>query len=206
MTAGEPNGPSPEETQEPFESRRERMFRSADVNQVPARAILFTVAVVAGVFIVGQILYHLRTVLMLGVLAGFVALILNPAVVALQRWRIHRRGVAVAIVTLGAFLVFLGLAVLFGYPLVNGLTRFSSALPGYIKNAQAGRGWVGHLIRQYHVQQWVQRNSAKIASLATSLGKPALALGKGALSGLVSLLAVFAFVVLLLAEGCKKRK
>jgi len=188
------------------ESRREKMFRSADVHQVPARAILFTIGAVAGVYIFGQVLYHLRTVVMLAMLAGFIALLLNPAVAGLQRWRIHRRGVAVAIVTLGALAVFLGLAVLFGYPLVNGVTHLANALPGYIQNAETGRGWIGHLIRQYHVQQWVQRNSAKIASIAASLGKPALALGKGALSGVVTLLAIFAFVVLLLAEGPKMRK
>ncbi len=177
------------------------MFRAADVNRVPARAILFTVGVVAGVFLLAQLLFHLRTVLMLGLLAGFVALLLNPAVVRLQRWRVRRRGFAVAIVTMGALIVFIGLAVLFGYPLINGVTHFANSLPGYIKNAERGQGWIGHLLRQYHVQQWVQRNSAKLTSIATGLGKPALALGKGALSALVTLLAVFAFVVLLLAEG-----
>lgn len=195
-----------DQTEESGESRREKLFRSADANRVPARAILFTVGVVVGVYVFGQVLYHLRTILMLAVLAGFLALLLNPAVVALQHWKIHRRGFAVAIVTIGALIAFLGLAVLFGYPLVNGVTHFANALPGYIQNAETGRGWIGHLIRQYHVQQWVQRNSAKIASIAASLGKPALALGKGALSGLVTLLAIFAFVILLLAEGPKMRK
>ncbi len=38
--------------------------------------------------------------------AGFIALILNPLVVALQRWRIRRRGWAVAIVSVWAVLVF----------------------------------------------------------------------------------------------------
>ena len=177
------------------------MFRAADVNRVPARAILFSVGVIAGVLLLAQILYHLRNILMLGVLAGFAALLLNPAVVGLQRWKIRRRGYAVALVTLGALAVFAGLAVLFGYPLVNGITSFANSLPTYISNAQHGQGWIGHLLRQYHAQEWVQRNSAKLTNLATSLGKPALALGKGALSALVTIFAVFAFVVLLLAEG-----
>jgi predicted PurR-regulated permease PerM len=177
------------------------MFRAADVNRVPARAILFTVFLVAGVFLAGQLLFHLRNILMLGMLSGFVALLLNPAVVGLQRWRVPRRGFAVAIVTIAAFIVTLGLAVLFGYPLVNGVTHFANSLPAFIQNAENGRGFFGHLIRQYHVQNWVQRNSAKLASIAAGLGKPALALGKGALSALVTLLVVFAFVVLLLAEG-----
>ena len=177
------------------------MFRAADVNRVPARAILFSVGVIGGVVVLAQVLYHLRNILLLGVLAGFVALLLNPAVARLQRWKIRRRGYAVGLVTLAALLVFAGLAVLFGYPLVNGLTSFANALPTYIKNAQHGQGWFGHLLRQYHAQEWVRRNSAKLTTLATSLGKPALALGKGALSAMVVIFAVFAFVVLLLAEG-----
>jgi predicted PurR-regulated permease PerM len=51
----------------------------------------------------------------------------------------------------------------------------------------------------------VQHNSAKIASFAQSLGKPALALGKGALSLLVSLGTIFFLVLLLLLEGPKMR-
>jgi len=202
MPVGRPFGDSSTGPEiEITESRRERMFRAADVNRVPARAILFTVGVVAGVLLLAQVLYHLRNILMLGLLAGFIALLLNPAVVRLQRWRVQRRGYAVAIVMIGALMAFIGLAVLFGYPLINGVTHFANSLPSYIKNAEKGQGWIGHLFRQYHVQEWVQRNSAKLTNLATSLGKPALALGKGALSALVTLLAVFAFVVLLLAEG-----
>src|SRR5262249_13871636 len=61
------------------------------------------------------------------------------------------------------------------------------------------------LIRRYHVQAWVQQNSSKIASYAQSLGKPALALGKGAVSLLVALGTIFFLVLLLLLEGPKMR-
>jgi predicted PurR-regulated permease PerM len=191
---------------EAVESRRGRMLRVADVNRVPVRAILFTIAVVVGVYLFGQVLFRLRTLLMIGLLSGFIALILNPLVVALEHWKVRRRGPAVAIVTVLALLAFFGLALAFGYPLVNGLTHFANALPSYIDKAQHGRGWIGHLIRRYHVQSWVQRNSAKITSIATGLGKPALALGKGAASILLMLFGVFTFVVLLLVEAPKMRR
>lgn len=191
---------------EPVESRRGRMLRVADVNRVPVRAILFTIAVVVGVYLLGQVLFRLRTLLMIGLLSGFIALILNPLVVALERWKVRRRGPAVAIVSVLALLAFFGLALAFGYPLVNGLTHFADALPSYIDKAQHGRGWIGHLIRRYHVQSWVQRNSAKITSIATGLGKPALALGKGAASIILMLFGVFTFVVLLLVEAPKMRR
>ena len=53
-----------------------------------------------------------------------------------------------AIVTFVALLVFLGLAVLFGYPLVNGITHFAHALPGYVSQAQHGKGWIGRPLSQ----------------------------------------------------------
>ena len=71
--------------------------------------------------------------------------------------------------------------------------------------AQHGRGWIGQLIRRYHVQTWVQHNSAKITSFAQGLGKPALALGKGAVSLLVALGTIFFLVLLLLLEGPRMR-
>src|ERR1700691_933787 len=116
-----------------------RFLRTAEGNQVPVLTILFAVFTVAAVYLSGQVIYHLRDLLMLCLVGGFIDLILNPVVVSLQHWRVKRRGGAVAIVTFVALLVFLGLAVLFGYPLINGLTHFASALPGYIKRAQHGQ-------------------------------------------------------------------
>lgn len=191
---------------ENVETRRGMLLRAADVNRVPVRSILFTIAVVAGVYLAGQVLFRLRTILIIGLLSGFIALILNPLVVALQKWKVKRRGYAVGIVTLIAVLVFIGLAIAFGYPLVNGITHFANALPGYISKAQHGKGWLGHLMRRYHVEAWVTKNSAKLTSLAAGLGKPALALGKGAVSVLLTLIGVFAFVVLLLLEAPKMRR
>lgn len=187
-------------------TRRRYILQAADAQRVPVRAILFTVGVVVAVYLLGAVLYRLRTVLLVGLLAGFIALILNPLVVSLEKWKVRRRGAAVAIVTILAVLLFLGLALAFGYPLVNGITHFANALPGIIKRAQHGNGWLGHLLRRYHVQNWVQRNTAKLTSLATDLGKPALALGKGAATLLLTLLAIFAFVVLLLLEAPKMRR
>ena len=72
--------------------------------------------------------------------AGFVSLILNPLVVALQRWGIRRRGGAVAIVVLWTVAVFAGLLAAFGYPLAHGVTHFSQRLPAYVQAAGHGRG------------------------------------------------------------------
>jgi predicted PurR-regulated permease PerM len=189
----------------PPRTRRERLWRSADSRGIPLRAILATVGVVVAAYLAGKLLYRLRDVLLLMAVSGFIALLLNPLVVYLQRWKVRRRGLAVAIVTLWAVLVFAGLALAFGYPLVNAGTELANRLPSYVDQAQHGKGWIGGLIRHYHVTTWVQHNASKIASFAQSLGKPALALGKGAVSLLIALLTIFFLVVLLLIEGPKMR-
>ena len=125
---------------------------TAESQDIPLRTILVAVRVVAPAYMSGKLIYRLRDVMLLVIMAGFVALILNPLVVAVQRWGIRRRGWAVAVVTLWGLLVFAGLAVAFGYPLANGITHLADALPGYVSAAEHGRGWIGHLARRYHVQ------------------------------------------------------
>src|SRR5215471_3579175 len=189
----------------PPQTRRERLWRSAESRGIPLRAILATVAVVVVTYMAGKLLYRLRDVVLLMAVSGFLALLLNPLVVYLQRWKVPRRGFAVAIVTFWAVVVFAGLAVAFGYPLVRAATHLADRLPTYVDQAQQGKGWIGRVIRHYHVLPWVQHNASKIASFAQSLGKPALALGKGAVSLIVAMTTIFFLVVLLLIEGPKMR-
>ncbi len=173
---------------------------------MPLRAILTTVGVVVAVYLLGRLLYTLREVLLLLVVSGFVALLLNPMVVLLQRRLLRRRGQAVAVTVSFAVVVFAGLAAAFGYPLVNGLTHLAANLPDYVRQAEHGQGWIGHLVQRYHVQNWVQQNAPKLSTFAKSLSKPALTLGKGALNLLVAMFAIFMLLVLLLLEGPTMRR
>jgi predicted PurR-regulated permease PerM len=188
----------------PPPGRLTRLFRYADTRRVPLRTILVTVGVVAATYLGAQLLYRLRTIVLLVVVAGFVAVLLNPIVVLLQR-RIPRRGLAVTIVTLGALVVFAVLAYEFGNPLVNGTTDLAGKLPGYITSAQHGTGWIGHLATKYHVQSWVQKNAPKLVTYVESLSKPVLTIGKGAISLLIELFTIFVLVLLLLLEAPKMR-
>ena len=163
-----------------------------------------TVLVVAAAYLAGKIIYRLRDVLMLLVVSGFIALLLNPLVVVLQRW-LGRRGVAVAAVTLLALCAFAALAAVFGYPLVNGVTHLATDLPSYVSKAQHGEGWIGQLVTRYHLQTWVEKNAPKLAGYGRDLAQPALSLGKGAISLVFSLFTISVLVVLLLLESPKLR-
>ena len=186
--------------------RMARLWRAADARHIPLRTIVTAVAVGVGVYLAGKLIYRLRDILVLILVAGFVALLLNPIVVLLERRVVKRRGAAVAIVTILAALVFVGLAVAFGYPLVNGTTHLADQLPTYVANAQHGKGWIGQLVRKYHVQSWVQRNAPKLVNYAQSLSKPALSIGEATISLILELATIFILVLLLLLEAPKMRR
>jgi predicted PurR-regulated permease PerM len=188
------------------EGRLARLWKAADLRHIPLRTILVTVAVVAATYLAGKLVYRLRDIVLLVVVGAFGAVVLNPIVVLLQRRLVPRRGAAVAIVTLLAVLVFLGLALVFGYPLERGITHLADRLPGYVASAEQGKGWIGHIARRYHILSWVQRNTPKLVSYAESLSKPALSIGKGAVSLVIELLTIFFLVLLLLLEGPKMRQ
>ncbi len=207
MPAG-PGRPAqvPGDTAAAAHARRARLRAAAAARGVPLATILVTVAVVALTYLAGKLAYRLRDVILMIVVAGFITLILNPLVVALQRWRIRRRGWAVAVVTIWTVLVVAGLLAAFGYPLVHGLTHFSQRLPSYVAAAEHGHGWIGHLVRRFHLEAWVTRNAPRLQSLGATLAKPALTVGKGAVSLLATLGTIFALVVLFLLEGPKMRR
>jgi predicted PurR-regulated permease PerM len=191
---------------QPPHTRRERLWRAAESRGVPLRTILVTVGIVAAVWLLGKLVYRLRDIVLIIVVAGFVALILNPIVLLVHRRGVRRRGLAVTIVVFGSLLVFFGLAVAFGYPLVDGITHLADVLPSYVSKAEHGQGWIGHLVRRYHVQHWVQTNVPRLIDFGKGLAQPALTFGKGAFSLVFSLLTIFVLVILMLVEAPKMRK
>ncbi|MDA8075161.1 MAG: AI-2E family transporter, partial [Actinomycetota bacterium] len=166
-------------------------------DRVPLGTILAAVGVVAGVYLLGEVLYRLRDIVLVMIVSGFIALLLDPLVVTLQRHGLRRRGLAVAVVTVAALIVFSALGFAFGYPLVNGLTHFAHALPKYVKDAEEGHGWIGHLVLRFHIESWVEKNSPKLVSFAESFSKPVISAGKGAISAVGSLVVMFVMVLLL---------
>jgi predicted PurR-regulated permease PerM len=178
--------------------RATRLWVAAESRGIPLRTILVTVVVIAGAFLLGKLIYRLREVELLIVVAGFGALILNPVVTGLERWM--ARGWAVAAVTVLSLAVFFGLAIMFGVPLAGGFAHLAHSLPEYVAKAERGQGAIGHLVRKYHVRTWVEHNEPKLLNVGQDLAKPALSLGKGAFSLLLALTTIFILVLLMLIE------
>jgi predicted PurR-regulated permease PerM len=178
---------------------------TAESHGIPVWTIVTIGGLAAAIYVGGKLLYCLRDILIWLAVSGFIALILNPLVVMLQRRIAPRRSVAVTIVAVSAVLIFVGAAVGCGYPLAAAMDHLASQLPGYMANAEHGKGWAGHLLRRYHAQAWAQRNAPILMNTAQSLGKSALAAGKSAISLAATLTTVFMLTVLLLLEGPKLR-
>ena len=186
--------------------RLNRLWTAAEGRKVPLRTIITAIVAVAIFFLAGKLIYRLKDVLLLLLVAGFLALILNPVVGVIERHMVKRRGLAVTVTGVLVVLVFFGLLVAFGYPLVNGITHLAENLPSYVQQAEHGKNWYGKLVQHYHVQQWLQQNESKLVSFGQSISAPALAVGKGALSLLIELLTIFILVLLLLLEGPRLRR
>ena len=163
-----------------------------------------TVAVLAGACLLGLLAYLVRDVLLLMLIAGFLALVLNPLVLLLEG-RLHRRGAAAAVVVAMAAVAFLALAAAFGHPLASGLAQLAHRIPSDVAAAEHGHGAIGRIVQRLHLQRWVNTNAPKLHQLGANLARPAFAVGKGAVVLIAELLAILTLVMLLLLEGPRIR-
>jgi predicted PurR-regulated permease PerM len=186
--------------------RLDRLWTAAEMRKVPLRTIIVALLAIAVFFLAGKVIYRLKDVLLLLLVAGFLALILNPVVHVVERYVVKRHGLAVTVVAVFVVLGFVGLSFAFGYPLVNGITHLADNLPTYVANAEHGKSWYGKLVTRYHIQQWVQKNSSKLATYGEDISAPALTVGKAAGSLIIELVTIFILVLLLLWEGPRLRR
>jgi predicted PurR-regulated permease PerM len=118
------------------------------------------------------------SVLLVFIVAGLIALILNPAVSFLQRRRLPR-GLAVLAVYLGFFLALAGIGFLVANPISNQVRTFTNNLPHLVNEANKHiatfqselneQGLHVHLVKQgktalQSIQEKVSKSAAKLAS------------------------------------------
>jgi predicted PurR-regulated permease PerM len=192
----------------PDAPRRERMFAAASARGVPLRTILTVDAVVIATWVLYRLVGRLREVILWILIAAFIALVLNPAVNALERHR-FRRGAAVGVTFAVAVALFGGLLALFGYPLVNSLTHVAERLPTMVDQVQRGHGWLAHTLRHFGLLKWVQKNAPRLQQLAHNLSKPALSvganLGRAVFSTIIALTTIAFLSLFMLLEAPRLR-
>jgi predicted PurR-regulated permease PerM len=124
-----------------------REVRVVTVRPSTVLAVLGITALVAGVFLLGYLAWHVLTWI---VIAIFLAAALNPAVVAFEQ-RGMRRGAAASIVFALALLFLTAIGFLVIPPLVVQVRDFVEAVPDLIDDITAGRGPLGFLQDDYEL-------------------------------------------------------
>ncbi len=166
------------------------------------RTILAADGILVATVVAGWLVVQLRHIILEAVIAAFAAMLLNPFVRLLQQRRL-RRGAAAGLVFAAGVLVLLGLAGLFGYPLVTAVTHFAKEIPKLVSDAEHHRGRIGHLIGRYHIDSWVKKNAPKLTDLAKKISAPALSIGKATISALTTLVTMAMLTLLIMLEAPK---
>src|SRR4051812_6174086 len=115
------------------------------------RTVVTVAALLVGVAIVLWIVWVSRRVLIWTFVSAFLAVALSPAVDALQRRGLHRRGAAAAVVYLIMIAVIAGLGALFIPTLVNQVNSLVDQAPNYVHDLTAVRGPLGFPPTKYHL-------------------------------------------------------
>jgi predicted PurR-regulated permease PerM len=137
------------------------------------RTIVTAAALLVGVGIVLWVVWVSRRVLVWTLVSAFLAVALSPAVDAVQRRGLGRRGAAAAVVYALLLAVIAGLGALFIPTLVAQVNDLVDTVPAYVKDLTAGRGPLGFLETKYHVVERVEEavkgnGSGRIAGGATA--------------------------------------
>jgi predicted PurR-regulated permease PerM len=149
-------------------------------------------------------------VLVIFIVAGLIALILNPAVAFLHRSRLPR-GLAVLVVYLGFFVTLAGIGFLLANPISNQVLTFSDNLPHIVNEANrtiatAQNELDRHGIHLELVKQGktaLQSIEGKVAKEASKLASFGGALATEAAGAIFDLVLVFVLSVYMLIYGAK---
>jgi len=137
------------------------------------RTIITAAVLIVAIGVVLWVVWVSRRVLIWTFVSAFLAVALNPAVGALQRRGIRRRGAAAAVVYVVMLAIIAGLGALLIPTLVSQVNDLVDAAPGYVQDLTHGRGPLGFLETKYHVVERVQdavkgNGSGRLAGGATA--------------------------------------
>ena len=170
-------------------------------SRVPVRTIAATIAMVlltAAVLLLG---WEVRRVLTWIVVAALLAIILGPLVDITER-RLHlRRALATLLVFLVAIVALAGILTMFIRPLASEGPQFIDRVPSYVEQARTGRGPVGDLVQRYNLDEYLQRNQARLRESANRLTTPALGVLRSIFSTVVALVTIFVLTFLMVLQG-----
>jgi predicted PurR-regulated permease PerM len=168
---------------------------------VPVRTIVVTIALVLTTVVGIYMFLTLARIEGLLLVAAFFAVVLSPPVDWLQR-RLHlRRALAALAVFLTLFGLVVGMLYLFIRPLIDEVQRFSSDFPTYVRDARAGKGPVGGLVKRYKLDNYVKRNQANIQKAVSKVGTGAISVARSVAVAVALLLTVMVLAFMMILYG-----
>ncbi len=168
---------------------------------VPVRTMLAVVGSVLITVLVVEILLKLRQVVVWTLIAAFFATVLHPPVdLLVNKVKLHRALAALLVFLAGTALV-AGLGYAFVRPLAQQINVAVNDFPAYVANAKAGKGEIGHLVKKYNVEKYVDQNQPKLESALKSAEKPLVKVATGLLNTLTAVATIVVTTFLLLIEG-----
>ncbi len=122
------------------------------------------VVVVAAVSLLLYALYRVRSVLVLVLVAAFLAVGLDPAVRRLERFKL-KRGQAVAVIFLTLTVVVVGFALAVVPPLVSQVSTFATDLPDYVSDLGSGNPRINDWLMENDIPQKLEDATKNVPSL-----------------------------------------
>src|SRR6266851_596336 len=169
-------------------------------SRVPYRVILAAIwLTIASIASLG-LLYRLHSVVVDLVLATFIALVLNPVVIRLERIGFGR-GPAILAVTAVFFLIFVGIGAAVAAPITSQGVKFAKQAPQYLKQAQEGRGPVGAFAKRFHLENQLRKAVPAISKSLSKLPAQVVGLLRSAATTAFQVAIVAILAIFMLVEG-----
>jgi predicted PurR-regulated permease PerM len=167
------------------------------------RTVLGVVLIVIAVAALLQLLWMARGVITWILIAAFLALALNPLVAFFQRQGIRRRGLAAGLTFVLALAAVGGLGTAFVPILVDEISEFIDALPGYVEDLTAGRGPLGFLETDYQIVERVQEavEEENLGGRVLGASGTALAIAESIITIVIATITIAVMTFFMLLEG-----
>lgn len=170
-------------------------------SDVPWRTIVGSVAVLVGTYVLLTVVLATVRILAWVAIAGFLAIVLAPAVRFVQRSLGGRRTLATCLVMFSALAATVGVLTLFLLPVRTQLIAIITDLPGTVQRAADGKGPIGQLVKKLHIETYVQDNEAQLVNAANRLSDSPIDTAATVLSAAFALVSILLMSTLFLTQS-----
>jgi predicted PurR-regulated permease PerM len=174
---------------------------SSEASAVSSRLVAKIVLVACAVLAALYLLYLIRQVVVLVLVAVFFALAIAPAVNWLDQRRLPRP-VAILLVYLGILVSIFGIGLLVVPPIVNGVNGLSDDLPGYIDDLRENKTFRDY-DDKYNITEKLNQQSSELPSKLGDAAGTLRDVTVGVFDRFVQLFSILVITFLLLMDGPK---